>query len=259
MGHERLGLLPRRKPWSEIVSDLMGSVETFNPHPSHIANRILEQVKHRYKKLYVDEGVRAAFSFLIALSSKEESTIPGSLTDILLPNKEKLSAISLTSKLVEHVHDHTESEEYAELGKRAAADTIAYWTKVRTRQHSLFGAQSSIEGVWKNISGTEFCEISRFFFSSLTERYLRYFLERNLTSAAQTIEQRDRFSLAISSHLKDVSQHAFETSKITESFAAGWFNKHAADSMPNDMEVVSFLRVSLGKIQEELTREHLDQ
>jgi hypothetical protein len=52
-----------------------------------------------------------------------------------------------------------------------------------------------------------------------------------------------------------IADHAFETSKIMQSFAAGWFNKHAAASPPSQVEVTNFLRTSFGKMREEFRRE----
>ena len=259
MGHERLGLLPRRKPWTEISSELADSVNSFSREPSKILSRILEQVQTRYEHLYADKGVQAAFSFLVALSTPTKASMPNSLVDIGNPVSEGGSVLRVTAQLLDHIRSNIESAEYAELSGRAAADTITEWTKTRTQQQSLFGDESTADSVWQGITGSEFCEISRLFFSRLTERYLRYFIERDLTSAALTMEFRERFDSAISTHLDDVSRHAFETSKITESFSAGWFNKHAKEQRPTDNEIYGFLRVSSGKIREELFRERLGQ
>ena len=259
MGHERLGLLPRRKPWNKIATDIAASVDNFIPHPKKIMAMVLDQVKNRYERLYTDKGVQAAFSFLIALSTSGKEAVSGSLSDIGNLTEKHSSVLELTTELINHVRENSESVEYAELSTRATADTIALWTKTRTQQPSLFGEEETADNVWHSISGSEFCEISRIFFSKLTERYLKYFLERNLTSAAPTLEHRERFDSAISAHLDEVSHHAFETSKITESFAAGWFNKYSAQHRPDDNEIYGFLRVSSSKIREELSRECLDQ
>ena len=52
-----------------------------------------------------------------------------------------------------------------------------------------------------------------------------------------------------------VSRHAFETSRITQSYAAGWFQKHAKEGMPSEGQIQKFLSFALHKIREELRRE----
>jgi len=61
--------------------------------------------------------------------------------------------------------------------------------------------------------------------------------------------------LAFSAQSNAIADHAFETSKIMQSFAAGWFNKHAVSSPPSETEVTNFLRISFDKMREEFRRE----
>jgi len=67
--------------------------------------------------------------------------------------------------------------------------------------------------------------------------------------------ERDEFEKQLAAHVDDVSQHAFETAKITQSFAAGWFNKHAKSGVPTDREITTFLTLAFGKMRAELQRE----
>jgi hypothetical protein len=97
--------------------------------------------------------------------------------------------------------------------------------------------------------------VARIFFAKFTERYLRYFLEREASAELPSLEAREKFSQQLSAHVDAVSQHAFETSKIAQSFAAGWFNNHARNAHPSEREIEGFLGLSFGKLQEELQRE----
>ena len=62
-------------------------------------------------------------------------------------------------------------------------------------------------------------------------------------------------SNALSKHSMEITEHAFEITKIMQSFAAGWFNKHALDNAPSDDSVSDFLKISFGKMREELRLE----
>ena len=93
------------------------------------------------------------------------------------------------------------------------------------------------------------------FFSNFTSLYLNYFLSRTASSQLQTITDREQFAAAITSGIDVISKHAFETSKIVQSFSAGWFNNNAIGRLPSQLETEGFLRHSFEKIREELRRE----
>ena len=101
----------------------------------------------------------------------------------------------------------------------------------------------------------DFASSLGFYFGKLTERYLNYFLDRAASSAFPTIKQRDQFQGEIRTHIDDVSKHAFETAKITQSFAAGWFNLHTKEKVPDAKEIEGFLTLAFGKLRDELRRE----
>lgn len=121
---------------------------------------------------------------------------------------------------------------------------------------ALFQPKSDFLESWRDVGGgSGFCELSRLYFGKLTERYLNYFLDRASTATFATINERERFRRDISSSLDEVSKHAFETAKITQSFAAGWFTKNTRDGLPDSKQIEGFLSIAFGKLREELRRE----
>jgi hypothetical protein len=143
------------------------------------------------------------------------------------------------------------------LAKRAGGDVIAAWHQENHRQGSLFSlAGPTTSEVWARASqGSGFSEIARLFLARFTERYLRYFLEREASAQILNLEKRESFEHRLRAQVDNVSRHAFETSKITQSFAAGWFNKHTKNAIPNDASLAGFLRIAFAKLREELRRE----
>jgi len=97
--------------------------------------------------------------------------------------------------------------------------------------------------------------VARLFFAKFTERYLNYFLDREASAVLPNASERDRLASQLQQHVDGVSKYAFETSRITQSFAAGWFNLHARQRTPSKDELESFLSVAFGKMREELIRE----
>lgn len=254
MGHERLGLLPRTIRWRVIVEDILRS-QGSHDKVADLADKTLYNVKDRFSKLFRDRGVQAAFGYLVSLATAGLSQTTG-LSSAETNLKENPSPARIAKNLSDWVGRHALSQEYAEVACRAGADTIADWTRSRSEQGLLFDDRKSASEVWtESASAKGFCEVSRSFFAHFTERYLRYFLEREASAQLSTFRARESFTKSLHDHIEDISRHAFETSKITQSFAAGWFNNHARESRPTDREIQGFLAIAFGKLQEEMQRE----
>ena len=249
MGHERLGSLPRTRRWRTIVDDISLS-KGHADKVADLADRTLHNVRVRFSNLHRDSGVQAAFAYLVSLAT---AALPRS-TGLSSPETGldgNPSPARIAKNLSEWVRLHALSQEYAEVACRAGADAIADWTRTRSAQGLLFDARVSASDIWSESANAEgFCQVARSFFARFTERYLRYFLEREAS-----FEARESFAKSLHVHIEEVSRHAFETSKITQSFAAGWFNNHARESRPTDTEIRGFLATAFGKLQEEMQRE----
>jgi hypothetical protein len=253
MGHERVPVLPRSKSWRKIVTHI-SQISDFEVSIPQIANATLQNVRKQFGKIHRDEGVKAAFLFLVALSTSRLGDYPDSKS--LLPHVDlslNPSPLQLAVALREWIFSHRQSLEYADIAQKSATDAIVLWTEQEKQQPSLFDKANNVSEIWRKAnSGRGFCEVARFFFSKFTERYLNYFLEREASSALPNINDREKFSLSLKKHIDAISKHAFETSRITQSFAAGWFNKYAHQQSLSEKNIEDFLRQAFGKIREEL-------
>lgn len=253
MGHERIGILPHTKPWLKVIAQLSG-LSNAESSIGEIANSTLRNVRKQYWKIHADPGVKAAFEFLISLSAS--GFLPPESLNPQIDLLSNPSPLKLASILQTWVDAHSQSLEYADIAKRSGADAIAHWTSLQKRQPSLFDKANKTQEIWKKAgNGAGFCEISRAFFAKFTERYLKYFLCREASSVLPDVNRREDFDALFGIHIDVVSRYAFETSKITQSFAAGWFNKYVRGKKLSDTTIEKFLRVAFGKIQDELLRE----
>jgi hypothetical protein len=221
-----------------------------------VASAALHKVRQRFDQVHTDPGFQAAFGFILALT-----TPPG-----LHPRPPKTwvptvdlstnpSVFRIAAELRAWVDSHASSLEYAELSKRAAADAVVFWTQDQSRQHGLFGPSDAAQ-IWGAARhGGAFSDLCRVFFGKFTERYLKYFLDREASSRLPTVEERDRFAANLERHVAEVARHSFEATKITQSFAAGWYNKHARQSLPSSHTILGFLSFAMGKLRQELLRE----
>jgi hypothetical protein len=255
VGHERIGFLPKTRQWRAIVAAVAGTA-VGDSDVAAVANETLQAVRIRYAHMHQDAGVRAAFEFLVGLGNA--SGLRGEhdpWIDFSVDLSTNPSTLQLAKALRAWVGEHAESREFADIATRAATDAIVSWQTDYMRQEPLF-VGAGVATAWsKAATGAGFCELSRLFFSSFTERYLKYFLEREASIALPSIDARDQFARDLSSHVDAVSRHAFETAKITQSFAAGWYSKHAQGARPSRRALEGFLRTAFSKLREELARQ----
>lgn len=246
-------MLPRTKAWQGIVDDLR-TATTAASMPL-LAGKTLAALRGRYEHIPGDSGVEAAFEFLVGLSNAARPDFENHWHDFPVDLAENPTPLQLTRALRDFVAARLDSLEYADLAVRAAADAIGRWHEQHESQPGLFGRPSAAD-VWAQAAtAAGFCEISRLFFGRLTERYLRYFLEREASASLSSLAQRDAFDHALERHTIDVSRHAFESAQIMQSFAAGWFAKNAHGRKPTRAEVRQFLRKAFAKMRAEIGRE----
>ena len=256
MGHERVGALPHTKRWRDVVDQISASEGT-PEEVAELAIATLQNVRVQFRNLHADDGVVAAFQFLLALT---KSASPDGLPPDSFAPTINLDARPTTLRLVAELRSWVDaqngSREYADIASKASADAIALWSAQQNIQPTLFSSEVDTREIWQRAdNGAGFCEVSRLFFSKFTERYLNYFLEREASRSMASVVDRDQLSSRLREHVDDVSKFAFETSRITQSFAAGWFNNHAREGVPSREESAGFLSIAFGKMREELMRE----
>lgn len=256
MGHERVGALPKSKRWREVVQGL-SSLATRPALVEAVASDTLNLVKGQFRALQYDPAICAAFAFLVqaAVSARE-----GQLSQALglqtaqRDIKPLLVALALRRAVAPHVHN----PELGIIAQDAAVDAFRKWhvDQVSKPQEGLFDDAEYSPDPWIGLGDPRgFCEVSRMYFASISERYLNFFLEREAAAALGTIQARQTVHDELRAHLEEVSNHAFETARITQSFAAGWFTRHAGKGVPSDKVVSRFVAHALGKMRGELNRE----
>lgn len=255
MGHERVGALPKSKQWRQVVEGL-SSLSTHPGRVDAVAADTLSLVRDRFRALQNDPALHSSFSFLVKLAvSARNGQVPGLVGSTR--QQAEITPILVAISLKRDLEAVNGNQEHGALSRDAAVDAIAKWYASRRdkRQESLFGTEFA-DDPWGALGGgAGFCELSRQFFASLTERYLNYFLEREAATALATIQDRQTVRNELRAHVDSVSRHAFETALITQSFAAGWFNANAIKGAPSDESINRFVAHAMGKMRGELNRE----
>lgn len=261
MGHERIGYLPRTKRWREIVKNI-GSFSSVNNNIDEITLQTIRNVRQRFDTIKQDSGVIAALKYLVVLANSGKSKHPDQLFeehDISLNKNYNL--IDLANSISSFIAKNKSSSEYSTIATQSMIDTVSKWYQVHSMQQLIyFDDNNKSNEIWKKASsGNGFCELSRIFFAKFTERYLRYFLEREAAYKIDNLFDRNQFNNRLSEHIDDISKHAFETSKITQSFAAGWYNNNCSIDIPTEEAIKGFISFSFQKINSELLREEIGE
>lgn len=255
MGHERIGFLPKTQKWNAIINQL-AVFDDSEDLLAQIANQTLNNVRKTYEAMPYNESVIKAVQYLttLAVSAKGDVQVEF-LKEHGFSVNDEISLFSLIRNAKNFVTTENGSLESNKIARDALLQAIASYERSKDDgQISLFGEKSP--NVWADIgSGAAFCELARGFFAAFTDRYLRYYLEREVANTINDYRSIEQFSNRLSEQTESVSHHAFETSKIMQSFAAGWFNKYAADKIPTQNEIVGFLKLSFEKMREEFRRE----
>ncbi len=255
MGHERIGFLPRTKQWNAIVDQLV-AYDGDEQDVLKIMYDTLRAIKKTYEDMHHDESVIKALSFLgtLAFSAKQENQI-----DYLNQNgydvDSNLSLFSLMASAQNYISTETGSLEINKIAKDSALQAVIEFQQAhQTNQISFLPDQT--ESAWKKAgTGAAFCELSRAFFAAFTDRQIKYYVERAAASSIDNYNALQAFSTQLTTQSNAISEHAFDISKITQSFAAGWFNNNAKSSFPDEAKVQGFLYVAFGKLREEFRRE----
>ena len=257
MGHERIGMLPTTEKWRDIVDQIAGMYVS-EAAVAEIARQTIQNVRNQFRRLDQDGGVLESFQFLVnlAVASREENPRAW-LSSIGIELPEDPTPISFAKAVNAWIELKRDSYEYGEIAQRAAGDAISGWyNENKPTTGSLFESLEDPFEVWRRAGNAAgFCELSRLFFAKLTQRYLEYFLDREASSALGDIEERTEFKRQLENHVDSISVHAFETAKITQSFAAGRFNKHPKEGVPSQKEIKEFLNIALGKMRDGLQQE----
>lgn len=257
MGHVRISVLPKTQIWQNVVQQIAG-MHVSETEVADIAQQTIQNVRSRFRHIRQDNGVLGAFQFIVnlAVASREENPQMWLLDiGIELPNNP--TPLAFATAVSAWIEPKRNSFEYGEIAQAAAGDAISRWYRENQPQMgSLFKSLEDPFEVWRKAgNGAGFCELSRLFFARFTQRYLEYFLDREVSAALGDIDKRIEFKQQLEKHVENISLHAFETAKITQSYAAGWFNNNAVEGVPSEKEIKKFLSRALGKMRDELQQE----
>ena len=254
MGHIRLGKgLPQTRNWLQVI-DLIDR----NADLSAVAAATLNAAKKGLERASDDVALVQSFWLLTQLPRfARAANYTEALRQVGLQISGAPSLIELVGAFSDAVDAYVRRAggrtDLGEMAQMGAAESLA--ANLGRRTQNLFGTtpQDVQRSLARLATSKQFSGLARDFFARLTERYLAYFLSRELS---KHIGRDQRFTdLAARSAFNDaLSLHCRQASKIVEEFAAGWFSKASFDTGITRENAAGFIHVALSKIQDEVAK-----
>jgi hypothetical protein len=252
MGHILLGHLPAGKRWDEIVQLLRfgGPSAELADATAHAAEKELEGAKG-------DPALVQAVWLLTQLPlAARSSQFAARLVELGLEGGTERSLLDLISSFSRAIDRHVESSiaprtDLGELARQAATEALA--SVIGSRLPTLFETTAYDVKLELARLGSKagFALLAREFFARLTQKFLEYYVSRELPQHVgpgkfvPTIESQIEFRRALETH-------CWEASFIVEQFAGGWFSKanYLGRLTPNATQ--NFVDYALKKVRDEL-------
>lgn len=255
MGHIRLGQLPRTRKWRDVVELVAVGADV-----SQVANATIRAADSAFSFVNNDSGYNQAVWLMtqLGLAAGQDKPLEYLRSQgINIPENTSLPGVAaaLTEALDNHSAANGGHGDLGELSQRALVDAVIQCMEPKLQQQSLFNMQADdTERALADFrKPREFGQLSRAFYSRLTNECMNYFLSQTLASNLgegqrfPTTNQMAQFEDALATHCK-------EASAIVEQFSNEWFSKHRYEeqgSISRD-SVRGFASWALKKMKDEL-------
>ncbi len=254
MGHIRLGTLPRSKKWREVVALLEAEAPL-----ERIAEASADASERDLSRASADPQFQFVANLLVTLPLEARSPRFSDFLDRLGMDGGDLTSVTgllsgLSRAIDGQAFDLGQGSDAGELAKSALLESLS--VQLKDRLPSLFEPtpreiRQALAGF---SSGQGFAVLARDFFARLTYRSLDYYLSRELANHTgpgrrfTSDAQRTAFQEAL-------RQHTFETSRIVQEFAGGWYGKTVWRDQDLDQAAINrFTRYAFTKLRKEFGR-----
>ena len=254
MGHIRLGTLSQSKKWRQVVELLEtgGSVEEIARASATAAERSLAAA--------ADDGVFQYVARLL-VELPLAARAPGfdeALADIGIAQGAHRSLPELMAAISDAIDRRAlllgGRSDLGEMAQMALIESLS--ATLNQQLPTLFEPEPREirRALGQLSSGQRFASFARSFFARLIYRSLDYYLSRELSNhvgpGARFASDADRVAF---DHA--LAQHAFETARIVEDFAGGWYGKTVwqKDGL-TPQKIDNFARFAFEKVRDELGR-----
>jgi hypothetical protein len=247
MGHLLVGPLPKTRKWQEVVTLIASEADV-----PEVASSVLEASHKAFDNISNDPGLNLAFWLLLQLPlAAHEAHFSEALKAHGINVSETPGIFEIITAFRTAIENKLRADQsltdIGEMALLSASESLA--SAILEKTESLFGrTPADVRHAFASLSKSrEFAGFSRIFFSKFVNRYLSYFLSRELSNQVgvdgrfENIAEYGEFSY-------ELDRHCWEITKIIEGFSGGWYAKAQAEGL-NKIKASGFLAHAFTKIQ----------
>jgi hypothetical protein len=254
MGHLRLGRLPKTRRWAGVFALLEGE----NVSPEALARATATAAQEQFAALEGDQAINYCFWVLvrIATAARGDDFI-GELRRLGVQNPQITSGLGFVHQITQVVEKELSRRGHPTVFVRIAALSLreVLSANIIEQSRSLFGTSLlDIQAACRTLSTRlHFGEVAREFFAHFTGRSLQYLVDKELSNYVGAEKPFTSSEQVLEFH-QALHHYCFETAKIVEDFASGWFSKNNWETNNNISEetTAAFTAYAFEKIQMEL-------
>jgi len=257
MGHIRIGILPKTRGWKQVIA-LLDSADSSS---SAVAMATAKAAKDFFSQQKNDPALAFSYWLLTQITSRAKSK------DYL----EEIRKIGLDISKIENAFDFLGSITTftrAQIKSRGATFPISEFSQLSLREvltetigqqsQTLFGTtqEDVILACRKYSTPNQFAKLARLYFAKVLNRVLQFFISKEspnrigLERKFKDISDLSNFDLALEAY-------CFQSAKIVEEFAGGWYSKRNWQGEISEHDAKGFVAVAMEKLRAEIAHEEI--
>lgn len=255
MGHIRTGRLPKVRGWPQVIKHL----STEGGSASDLAAATTKAAKEFLEQLGTDASLGFCYWLLTQITYRARSTeFPAMLQEIGLDISDKESALDFLTTVSEYAQSQIKlrketfpTSEIVQLSLREVlTETIG------EESRSLFGTtQEDVRLACSRYSSPrQFASLARLYLSKVMNRSIQFFVSKE---SYNHVGHGRRFNdiSELTEFTNVLETYCYQSAKIVEDFAGGWYSKRNWLGEITESEAQSFVYIATKKLREEICRE----
>lgn len=253
MGHTNLGYLPKTYRWRQVIEHLTDGAEA-----GEIADASFHAAQTGLRLVATDNGFAHVllniFEFTEAARSKD--FISG-LKERGFDLPDRATALDVVAsfgrKTERDLIENRALSDAAEIAKNSFHEALLQRTTVN--QLGIFEASSTDirDAVGRGLRGREFEALMHGFYASFVQKYLKYYLSRELPNHVgnsrrlKNLDDHAQFN-------KEFDLHVNQTVRIAKEFTPGWFGKASFEGRIDVQSVRAYAHIAFKKIAKDFAK-----
>jgi len=257
MGHIRIGKLPKIRGWKQVIA-LLDSADSSS---SEVAAATAKAAKDFFSQKKGDPALAFSYWLLTQITSRAKSE------DFMEEIKRMGLDISKTKNAFDFL-GRIATFARAQIKLRGETFPISEFAQLSLREvltetigqqsQTLFGTTQKdvILACRKYSTPNQFAKLARNYFAKVLNRVLQFFISKESPNKIG-LERKFKDISDLSSFNLALEAYCYQSAKIVEEFAGGWYSKRNWQGEISEQDAKGFVSVAIEKLRAEIALEEL--